>query len=183
MAAEFHPLEAGVIVSCGKGHVNFWQLDSTSLTLSRKTGEILLFLSFHNFDTFLLNFFLFLSKAAPREVRVSKTPGIFILQVCSISVTSRSTWRAWPSVSPATFWRATPTGTSSSGDGASTLWPRPWGRCTTDPSSPSASSRTAPSSPGEARTDGSYYSTHPTGKWGRRRSCHSIWAPPGQFHR
>ena len=56
MAAEFHPLEAGVIVSCGKGHVNFWQLDSTSLTLSRKTGEIPLFLSFHNFDTFLLNF-------------------------------------------------------------------------------------------------------------------------------
>jgi len=38
VAAEFHPLEAGVIVSCGKGHVNFWQLDSTSLTLSRKTG-------------------------------------------------------------------------------------------------------------------------------------------------
>jgi microtubule-associated protein-like 1/2 len=38
VAADFHPLEAGVIVSCGKGHVNFWQLDNTSLTLSRKTG-------------------------------------------------------------------------------------------------------------------------------------------------
>eukprot|EP00095_Tigriopus_kingsejongensis_P006549 maker-scaffold515_size150689-snap-gene-0.35 protein:Tk06549 transcript:maker-scaffold515_size150689-snap-gene-0.35-mRNA-1 annotation:"echinoderm microtubule-associated 2 isoform x3" len=38
VAAEFHPLEAGVIVSVGKGHVNFWQLDNTSLTLSRKTG-------------------------------------------------------------------------------------------------------------------------------------------------
>lgn len=38
VAAEFHPLEAGVIVSIGKGHVNFWQLDSTALTLSRKTG-------------------------------------------------------------------------------------------------------------------------------------------------
>ncbi len=38
VAAEFHPLEAGVIVAIGKGHANFWQLDSTSLTLSRKTG-------------------------------------------------------------------------------------------------------------------------------------------------
>ncbi|XP_059086390.1 echinoderm microtubule-associated protein-like 1 isoform X5 [Tigriopus californicus] len=38
VAAEFHPLEGGVIVSVGKGHVNFWQLDNTSLTLSRKTG-------------------------------------------------------------------------------------------------------------------------------------------------
>ena len=38
VAAEFHPLEAGVIVSVGKGHVNFWTLDNTSLTLSRKTG-------------------------------------------------------------------------------------------------------------------------------------------------
>ncbi len=38
VVAEFHPLEVGVIVSCGKGHVNFWHLDNTSLTLSRKTG-------------------------------------------------------------------------------------------------------------------------------------------------
>ena len=38
VAAEFHPLEAGVIVSVGKGHVNFWTLDNTNLTLSRKTG-------------------------------------------------------------------------------------------------------------------------------------------------
>ena len=38
VAAEFHPLEAGTIVSIGKGHANFWQLDSTALTLSRKTG-------------------------------------------------------------------------------------------------------------------------------------------------
>jgi len=38
VAAEFHPLEAGSIVSIGKGHVNFWQLDPTLLTLSRKTG-------------------------------------------------------------------------------------------------------------------------------------------------
>ena len=38
VAAEFHPLEAGVIVSVGKGHVNFWTLDNTTLTLSRKTG-------------------------------------------------------------------------------------------------------------------------------------------------
>ena len=29
VAAEFHPLEAGVIVSVGKGHVNFWTLDNT----------------------------------------------------------------------------------------------------------------------------------------------------------
>ncbi|XP_071743386.1 echinoderm microtubule-associated protein-like 2 isoform X9 [Lepeophtheirus salmonis] len=38
VAAEFHPLEGGSIVTCGKGHVNFWQLDSTGFTLSRKTG-------------------------------------------------------------------------------------------------------------------------------------------------
>jgi microtubule-associated protein-like 1/2 len=38
VAAEFHPLEAGSIVSIGKGHVNFWYLDPSSLTISRKTG-------------------------------------------------------------------------------------------------------------------------------------------------
>ena len=38
VAAEFHPLEAGCIVSIGKGHVNFWQLDRTLFTLCRKTG-------------------------------------------------------------------------------------------------------------------------------------------------
>ncbi len=36
IAAEFHPLDPGLIVSCGKGHVNFWTLDSGNL--SRKTG-------------------------------------------------------------------------------------------------------------------------------------------------
>jgi len=38
VAAEFHPLEGRTIVTVGKGFVNFWQLDQTSLTLSRKTG-------------------------------------------------------------------------------------------------------------------------------------------------
>ena len=38
MAAEFHPLEGRTIVTVGKGFVNFWALDQTSLTLSRKTG-------------------------------------------------------------------------------------------------------------------------------------------------
>ena len=34
VAAEFHPLEAGVIVTIGKGHVNFWTLDNTRFDLS-----------------------------------------------------------------------------------------------------------------------------------------------------
>ena len=38
VAAEFHPLEGRTIVTVGKGFVNFWALDQTSLTLSRKTG-------------------------------------------------------------------------------------------------------------------------------------------------
>lgn len=38
VAAEFHPLEGRTIVTVGKGFVNFWSLDQTSLTLSRKTG-------------------------------------------------------------------------------------------------------------------------------------------------
>ncbi len=38
VAAEFHPLDGRTIVIVGKGFVNFWQLDSTTLTLSRKTG-------------------------------------------------------------------------------------------------------------------------------------------------
>ena len=37
IAAEFHPLDSGVIVTCGKGHVNFWQLENNG-NLSRKTG-------------------------------------------------------------------------------------------------------------------------------------------------
>jgi len=38
VAAEFHPLDGTTIVTVGKGFVNFWQLDPTTLTLSRKTG-------------------------------------------------------------------------------------------------------------------------------------------------
>ena len=38
VAAEFHPLDGRTIVIVGKGFVNFWQLDPTTLTLSRKTG-------------------------------------------------------------------------------------------------------------------------------------------------
>ena len=38
VAAEFHPLEGRTIVTVGKGFVNFWQLDQTTFTLSRKTG-------------------------------------------------------------------------------------------------------------------------------------------------
>jgi len=38
VAAEFHPLEGKTIITVGKGFVNFWQLDPTSFTLSRKTG-------------------------------------------------------------------------------------------------------------------------------------------------
>ena len=38
VAAEFHPLDGTTIVTVGKGFVNFWMLDPTTLTLSRKTG-------------------------------------------------------------------------------------------------------------------------------------------------
>ena len=37
ISAEFHPLDPGLIVSCGKGHVNFWNLTENG-TLARKTG-------------------------------------------------------------------------------------------------------------------------------------------------
>ena len=38
MAAEFHPLDPELIVTCGKGHVNFWTLDNTNWSVTRKTG-------------------------------------------------------------------------------------------------------------------------------------------------
>lgn len=38
VCVEFHPVQEGSIISCGKGHVNFWQLDQDSSSLSRKTG-------------------------------------------------------------------------------------------------------------------------------------------------
>jgi len=38
VAAEFHPLEGGTVVTIGKGFVNFWHLDPGNFTLSRKTG-------------------------------------------------------------------------------------------------------------------------------------------------
>ena len=34
----FHPLEDGVVVTCGKGHVTFWQMEPGSAGLARKTG-------------------------------------------------------------------------------------------------------------------------------------------------
>ena len=37
ISAEFHPMDSGLIVTCGKGHVNFWHLDD-NLNLIRKTG-------------------------------------------------------------------------------------------------------------------------------------------------
>ena len=38
VAVEFHPLEDGVVVTCGKGHVTFWQMEPGSAGLARKTG-------------------------------------------------------------------------------------------------------------------------------------------------
>ena len=40
VSAEFHPMEDGCIVSCGKGHVNFWQIDPSYSSISRKTGVL-----------------------------------------------------------------------------------------------------------------------------------------------
>ena len=36
VSAEFHPTEDGCIVTCGKGHVNFWQIDPSYSAMSRK---------------------------------------------------------------------------------------------------------------------------------------------------
>ena len=36
LAAEFHPLEKGNIVTCGKGQISFWTLEGGSL--AKKTG-------------------------------------------------------------------------------------------------------------------------------------------------
>jgi len=42
ISAEFHPMDPGLIVTCGKGHVNFWHLDDDlmkgELNFIRKTG-------------------------------------------------------------------------------------------------------------------------------------------------
>ena len=40
VAAEFHPTEDGCIVTCGKGHVNFWQIDPSYSSVSRRTGVL-----------------------------------------------------------------------------------------------------------------------------------------------
>ncbi|MBN3309993.1 EMAL1 protein, partial [Amia calva] len=32
LAATFHPMEAGLIVTCGKSHINFWTVDGNTLT-------------------------------------------------------------------------------------------------------------------------------------------------------
>lgn len=36
LAAEFHPLEKGNIITCGKGQISFWTLEGGSL--AKKTG-------------------------------------------------------------------------------------------------------------------------------------------------
>ena len=38
LAAQFHPQQDGCIVTAGKGHVNFWQIDPSYNAVSRKTG-------------------------------------------------------------------------------------------------------------------------------------------------
>ena len=40
VSAEFHPTEDGCIVTCGKGHVNFWQIDPSYSSVSRRTGVL-----------------------------------------------------------------------------------------------------------------------------------------------
>ena len=40
VSAEFHPVEDGCVVTCGKGHVNFWQIDPSYTSISRKTGVL-----------------------------------------------------------------------------------------------------------------------------------------------
>jgi len=40
VAVEFHPMEDGSIITCGKGHVNFWQIEPSYSAMSRKTGVL-----------------------------------------------------------------------------------------------------------------------------------------------
>jgi len=40
VAVEFHPMEDGSIITCGKGHVNFWQIEPSYTAMSRKTGVL-----------------------------------------------------------------------------------------------------------------------------------------------
>jgi microtubule-associated protein-like 1/2 len=38
IAAEFHPLDPGLIVTCGKGHVNFWHLEQQQQQQQQTNG-------------------------------------------------------------------------------------------------------------------------------------------------
>ena len=40
VAVEFHPLDDGAIVTCGRGHVTFWQLEVAQAVLNRRTGVL-----------------------------------------------------------------------------------------------------------------------------------------------
>jgi microtubule-associated protein-like 1/2 len=40
VALEFHPVEDGAVVTCGRGHVTFWQLETGLGTLARRTGVL-----------------------------------------------------------------------------------------------------------------------------------------------
>lgn len=37
LAAEFHPVDRNTIVTCGKGHINFWSLEHKN-TLVKRMG-------------------------------------------------------------------------------------------------------------------------------------------------
>lgn len=36
LGAAFHPMDANLIVTCGKSHINFWNMEGS--TLSKKQG-------------------------------------------------------------------------------------------------------------------------------------------------
>lgn len=46
LGAVFHPMEANLIVTCGKSHINFWTMEGSTLTKRQGLFEVLLHLLF-----------------------------------------------------------------------------------------------------------------------------------------
>jgi microtubule-associated protein-like 1/2 len=40
LAAAFHPMDADLIVTCGKSHLNFWTMDGNTLTKRQGLFEV-----------------------------------------------------------------------------------------------------------------------------------------------
>lgn len=40
LAAVFHPMDANLIVTCGKSHINFWTVEGSTLTKRQGLFEV-----------------------------------------------------------------------------------------------------------------------------------------------